>query len=50
MAGYTATLSDIRIVIVADIVTGSLSVEEDMARYHEQAGSMVEEILASLNK
>jgi putative aldouronate transport system substrate-binding protein len=48
-AAYAATLQDIRVVLLAEVVTGGLSVEEGMARYQQQAGKMVEEILASLN-
>lgn len=48
-AAYAATLLDIRTVIITDVVTGTMSVEEGMAKYNEQASQMVEEILASLN-
>lgn len=48
MASYAATLLDTRTVIISDVVTGALSVDEGMAKYQEQAGAMVEEILASL--
>lgn len=50
MGNYAATLNDIRQAIVADVVTGSLSVEDGIAQYKEQAASMSEEILAELNK
>ena len=49
MSNYSATLKDIRTVIVADVVTGDMSVEDGMKSYHEQTDAMVEEILASLN-
>jgi len=49
MSNYAASLKDIRTVIVSEVVTGDMTVEEGMASYQEQAGSMVEEILASLN-
>ena len=49
MANYSATLKDIRTVIVAEIVTGDMTVEEGMASYHEQADFMIDEILSSLN-
>ena len=49
MANYSATLKDIRTVIVADVVTGDTTVEEGMKSYHEQADAMIDEILASLN-
>jgi putative aldouronate transport system substrate-binding protein len=49
MASYAATLLDIRTVIVAEVVTGNLTVEQGMAKYQDQAGAMVTEILASLN-
>jgi len=49
MSNYQATLTDIRAVIVADVVTGSMSVEDGMAAYNTQAGDMVTEILAELN-
>ncbi|MBP3887678.1 MAG: extracellular solute-binding protein [Cellulosilyticum sp.] len=49
MANYSATLKDIRSIIVAEVVTGDMTVEEGMASYHAQADSMIEEILASLN-
>ncbi|MBP3887679.1 MAG: ABC transporter substrate-binding protein, partial [Cellulosilyticum sp.] len=49
MSNYAATLKDIRTVIVSEVVTGDMTVEEGMASYQEQTGSMVEEILASLN-
>jgi len=49
MANYSATLKDIRTVIVAEIVTGDMTVEEGMASYHDQTDFMIEEILASLN-
>ena len=50
MSNYAAQLKDIRKVIVSDVVTGSTTVEEGMASYKEQAQSMVDEILASLNQ
>lgn len=50
MSNYQATLTDIRTVIVADVVTGSMSVEDGIAAYKTQAGDMVNEILAELNK
>lgn len=34
----------------ADVVTSDMSVEDGIAAYNQQAGSMVEEILASLNQ
>ena len=46
MANYSATLKDIRSIIVAEVVTGDMTVEEGMASYHAQADSMIEEILA----
>ena len=49
MATHSASLLDIRTVIVTDIVTGNMTVEEGMATYKDQAQSMVDEILASLN-
>ncbi len=49
MANYAPTLKDIRTVIVAEVVTGDMTVEEGMASYHAQADSMIEEILASVN-
>lgn len=48
-SNYAATLLDIRTVIVTDVVTGDMTVEEGIASYQEQASAMVEEILASLN-
>lgn len=50
MGNYAATLNDIRQVIVSEVVTGSTSVEDGMAKYKEQSASMVAEILAELNK
>lgn len=50
MANYQATLTDIRTVIVANVVTGDLTVEEGIAEYKDQATTMVDEILAELNK
>lgn len=50
MSNYNASLIDIRKIIVADVVTSDMSVENGIASYKEQAGSMVEEILASLNQ
>jgi len=49
MSNYTSTLLDIRTVIVTDVVTGDMTVEEGMASYKEQSAAMVDEILASLN-
>lgn len=49
MSNYSATLLDIRTVIVTDVVTGDLTVEQGMASYKEQSAAMVDEILASLN-
>ena len=49
MSNYSATLLDIRTVIVTDVVTGDMTVEEGMASYKEQTATMVDEILASLN-
>jgi putative aldouronate transport system substrate-binding protein len=49
MSNYQATLTDIRTVIVADVVTGSMSVEDGIAAYKTQATDMVNEILAQLN-
>lgn len=49
-ANYAASLSDISNVIVSEVVTGNLSVEEGMKSYHEQADAMIEEMLASLNQ
>ena len=49
-ANYAASLSDISNVIVSEVVTGGLSVEDGMKSYHEQADTMVEEMLASLNQ
>lgn len=48
-SNYAPTLLDIRTVIVTDVVTGDMTVEEGMASYQEQSAAMVEEILASLN-
>ena len=48
-ANYSASLSDITNVIVSEIVTGNLSVEDGMKSYHEQTDAMIEEMLASLN-
>ncbi|MBU3803445.1 MAG: ABC transporter substrate-binding protein, partial [Candidatus Cellulosilyticum pullistercoris] len=48
-SNYAPTLLDIRTVIVTDVVTGDMTVEEGMASYKEQTSSMVDEILASLN-
>lgn len=48
-AEHAASLSDIRTVIIADIVTGEMTVEEGLNAYHEQADAMVEEVLTSLN-
>ena len=48
MSNYAPTLLDIRTVIVTDVVTGDMSVEEGMASYKEQSAAMVDEILASL--
>ena len=49
MSNYSATLLDTRTVIVTDVVTGDMTVEEGMASYKEQSAAMVDEILASLN-
>ena len=49
MGNYAAEIKDIKEVIVADVVTGDMTVEEGMASYQEQASAMVEEVLASLN-
>ena len=49
MSNYSATLLDIRTVIVTDVVTGDLTVEQGMASYKDQSSAMVDEILASLN-
>lgn len=49
-ANYAASLSDISNIIVSEVVTGNLSVEEGMKSYHEQADAMIEEMLASLNQ
>lgn len=49
IANYASSLTDICNVIVADVVTGSLSVEDGMKQYQDQAGAMIEEMLASLN-
>ena len=48
-SNYAPTLLDIRTVIISDVVTGSISVEEGMENYKKQSATMVEEILASLN-
>lgn len=50
IANYKASLEDVRTIIIADIVTGGLPVEEGMKSYHEQTDAMVEEMLASLTK
>ena len=49
MANYASSLLDIRTVIVADVVTGDMSVEDGLNSYKEQTASMVDEILSSLN-
>ena len=49
MSNYTATLLDMRTVIISEVVTGDMTVEEGMASYKEQSAAMVDEILASLN-
>ncbi|MDO4295315.1 MAG: extracellular solute-binding protein [bacterium] len=46
---YIATLNDIRKPIITEVVTGSMTPEDGVAQYKEQAASMVEEILESLN-
>ena len=48
MSNYSASLLDIRTVIVTDVVTGDMTVEQGMASYKEQTAAMVDEILASL--
>ena len=48
-SNYAPTLLDIRTIIVTDVVTGDMTVEEGMASYKEQSSAMVDEILASLN-
>ena len=48
-SNYAPTLLDIRTIIVTDVVTGDMTVEEGMASYKEQSAAMVDEILASLN-
>ena len=50
MQEYAPSLIDIRAVIVANVVTGDMSVEDGIASYKQQAGAQVEEILAELNK
>ena len=49
IANYKASLTDIRTIIISDIVTGGVPVEEGMKSYHEQTDTMIEEMLASLN-
>ena len=49
MSNYTATLLDIRTVIITKVVTDNMTVEEGMASYKDQTSAMVDEILTSLN-
>lgn len=44
-----ATIWTVRKSVIADVVMGKMSVEEGMAKYEEECGAAVEEILASLN-
>ena len=50
MANYGSTLLDIRMITVADVVTGDMTVADGIASYKQQADTMVQEILTSLNK
>lgn len=49
LSNYAASLTDICSVIVADVVTSDVSVEQGMNSYKEQTAAMMEEIMASLN-
>ncbi|MCM1467047.1 MAG: extracellular solute-binding protein [Alistipes sp.] len=49
MNEYSATIWTVRKSIIADVAMGKMTVEEGMAKYETECGSMVEEILASLN-
>ena len=46
---YVADLNDLRKPILTEVVTGTMTPEEGMAKYKEQATEMAEEVLASLN-
>lgn len=50
MNEYSATIWTVRKSIIADVVMGKMTVEEGMAKYETECGSMSEEILDSLNK
>lgn len=49
MTDLNVELSDCRSQLIAEVVTGDLSVEEGMKKYHEQMDGIVSSILESLN-
>lgn len=49
LSANAATLTDIRNVIISDVVTGTATVEDGMASYQEQAAEIVTQVLDSLN-
>ena len=50
MSQYNADLWDARNHVITQVVTQGMSVEDGMKYYHDKTDSMVQEILASLQK
>lgn len=50
LSEYNADLWDARIHVITQVVTQGMSVEDGMKYYQDKTNSMIEEILASLNK